>query len=79
MQHTYTPVSNARTKTKARLGGRFINLVNLGLIVCTDSYVEKALPECDGTMDRRNPHSAVKVVDGKHIGNKSAVLAFQKY
>jgi hypothetical protein len=29
------------------LGGRFINLVNLGLIVCTDSYVEKGLPVCD--------------------------------
>ena len=32
------------------LGGHFITLVNLGLIVCTDSYVEKALPECDGSV-----------------------------
>jgi hypothetical protein len=33
-------------QTAPLVGGHFINLVNLGLIVCTDSYVEKALPEC---------------------------------
>ena len=33
-----------------KLGGHFIKLVNLGLMVCTDSYVVKALPECDGSV-----------------------------
>ena len=66
------------------LGGDFINLVNLGLIVCTDSYVEKALPECDVSVlkffeeddgQTKSPLCSTKL----SIGNKSAGLACQKY
>ena len=57
-------------------------LVNLGLIVCTDSYVEEALPECDVSVlkffeeddgQTKSPLCS-KLVDGKHIGNEPAGL-----